>query len=143
TVLVADTELIGLLGSTDEVTDSVDINPESLDDRELHAAAYEKVRELLDSTRIAAVENFTMLRGRSDPRAVLDVAEAARASAEGRVQDLFCRGFDARERDDDQVAELRDLINSAIVDTLLHGGAVHVLEAADPVDHPLSAVLRY
>jgi len=143
-VLLSSAEYIGLLASTDAVTDSVDINPESLDDRQLHEVAYEQVRTVLDSTRTDAFEEFSILRGRADSRAVLDSAAVAQAGAEGRVETLFYRhvaepGSEAA----DEGVEVRNMVNAAVVDTLRHGGSVFALDGESPIKERVSAILRY
>ncbi len=144
TVLVSNAEYIGLLASTDAVTYSVDANPESLDERQLHTVAYEQVRSALDSTRTDAFDEFAMLRGRADARAVLGSASVAKASAEGRVETLFYRHIaEPGSVVADEAVEMRDMINSAVVDTLRNGGSVFALDAESPIEGRVSAILRY
>lgn len=143
-VLLSSAEYIGLLASTDAVTDSVDINPESLDDRQLHEVAYEQVRTTLDSTRTNALDKFLMLHGRADPRAVLDSAAAAQAGAEGRVETLFYRhvaepGSEAA----DEGVNVRNVVNAAVIDTLRNGGNVFALNEESPIEERVAAILRY
>ncbi|WP_227497093.1 baeRF3 domain-containing protein [Planctomonas psychrotolerans] len=145
TVLVSGAEYIGLLGSTDAVTDSVDVDPESLDDQKLHEVAYEKVQAVLDDGRARALDTFAMLRGGEDARAVVGSGLVAQASTEGRVDTLLYRHLsptEASAEGGESDVEERRLLDSAVIETLRNGGTVYALDDS-PVDDRVRAVLRY
>lgn len=145
-VLVADAELGGHfqkasgLGSL--LSGVVETNPESLDDYQLHAAAYALMQPRLDGSRRDAVELFTALQGQGDSRAVTDDGDVVRAAHRGQVDSLLLRlNPTLRGRHDPSTDEVsanvpanlpsQDLYEKAALLTLEYGGAVHILAASD------------
>lgn len=67
-------------------------NPEAMDERQLHAAAYAVVQRRLDGQRAVAVERFETLHGQTSPRAVTDVDKLVTHAVRGRVDTLLLVG---------------------------------------------------
>ncbi len=156
-VLVADAEIGGQFRKASSLGPSlagvVERDPESLDTRQLHQAAYEVMQQRLDAGRAQAVERCEALVGSNDPRATTSVEAVVRAAFQGRVDTLLLRQdatvpgrYDAS---DDRLVlgdgdDTDDLLESAAAQTLQHGGVVHLIsEDQLPGPEQAAAVLRY
>src|SRR5690606_30013403 len=113
------------------------INPDSLDEKELHDAAYALVAPLFRQSRKDAEDRFRALHGDGSTRAVIGATEVVPHAAYGRVDCLFvasdasCWGrFDAdtgdAERGEEEQPDTIDLLDFAAAQTLLHGGPVYI-----------------
>lgn len=151
-VLVADTEIAGHFRKAADLgpllAGVLDVNPGSMDDGQLHEAAYAVVRPRLDADRADAVRRVEALLGRQDPRATTDLQEVVAAAQEGRVDTLLLVEEEPRRNGDDgagdPAASGGDLVEAAAVRTLQRGGTVHVLPREElPAGGPVAAVLRY
>ncbi len=157
-VLVADAETgghfqkLGTLGSL--LAGVVETNPEAMDMRELHEAAYAVMLPQLDTGRKQVVERFAALLGRGDGRAATGIEEVVRAAYQGRVETfLLAEGKAVWGRFDMATDEVvigpafaetgQDLIEAAAVQTLCHGGTTYVLSDADMPQATASAIMRY
>lgn len=158
-VVVADAEIGGHLGKDAAlgplIAGYVEINPASLDDAGLHAAACAVMQPLHDNARAAALERLAALVGRKDATACMDPATLRTAAQDGRVDQLFVDGYailgdklelDASDTETREpvTPETRDLIDWAAQMTLVNGGLVWVV-APDhlPQESALAAILRY
>lgn len=158
-VLVADAELGGHFRKASKLgpllAGVIEINPEALDSAQLHEAAYAIVRPRFDDARHDAVERFTALRNKGDERAATEIDDVVKAAYRGQVDTLLLRVDDTvwghYDRAADQVSQGEsftgtgeDLVDRAAVQTLEHGGKVHVLSPDDLADAPpAAAILRY
>ncbi|MDQ3601210.1 MAG: hypothetical protein M3408_08175 [Actinomycetota bacterium] len=147
-VLVADAKIgghikqLGTLGPL--LAGVVETNPEAMDDRELHDAAYAVMRPRLDAARTAAAERFATLRGNRDARAVTGIDDVMTAAHQGRIDTLL---LVEDETVGGRVAEFTatadDVLEAVAVQTLQHGGAVHLLPEKELSHPPAAAILRY
>jgi hypothetical protein len=158
-VLAADAALAGQIAQASTLgpllAGIVDTNPHALTDRQLHDAAYAIMRPRLDAIRQGAVEQFTVLRGQNDERAVAEVSAVVQAAVQGRVDTLLLRLNPALwGRFHDDTAEVtvteagdptgEDLYEKAALLTLEYGGTVHLLSEHDlPKVRYGAAVLRF
>jgi hypothetical protein len=150
-VLVADAQTGGhfrkLTTLGPQLVGVIDHNPEALDLIELHAAAYAVMEPHLGQARKDAVERFAVLRGGHDARAITDVEAVAEAASQGRVDTLILAQDEASDNhstDDDRMASREDHLEAAVIGTLRHDGAVHLLAWGDmPEGAPAAAILRY
>jgi hypothetical protein len=128
-------------------------DPESMTPQQLHGAACTLMQEHLDGPRADAEEHLDTLLGRHDPRATDVIGEVVRAAYQGRVETIFLPEDETiwgrYEQDIDQIvtgSEIQqdDLLEAAAVQTLHHGGAVHLLPKTYPTEpQTAAAVLRY
>lgn len=128
-------------------------SPEGMSDETLHARAWEIVEPLFLETQRKDFSRYLDLS--AGPRASSDIQAIVPASREGRVDTLFvARGvrrwgtlsLDGKEiiPADRPEAGIEDLLDLAAVQTLLHGGTVHVLPAGDMEGQgPIAALFRY
>ena len=119
----------------------IEANPEALDGPELHALAYDVVRPRFEEDRRGALERFAALLGSGDARAVAGAEEAIKAAHHGRVDTLllaegstlrgrFDEAADAVAAGDGPAGTGEDLLDTAAVRTLRHGGARYAGRAA-------------
>jgi hypothetical protein len=158
-VLVADTEIGGHFQQVSDLgrrlAGIVEVNPASLPTSELHELAYGQVREQLDSGRTDAVAAAAELVGRGDREVAIEVADIVRAANRGQIGSLLLVDGDPiwgrYDPDADRLetgpvfeATGEDLLSTAVVETLLHGGSVHVVAQGElPGDTDAVALLRY
>ena len=124
-------------------------SPDGVALKELHHRALDLVRKKLVSPAAKVVREFEDYRGVR--RVALDLGEILARASEGRVSDLLVREDAERRgtwsRDTQKIREAgesEDLINVAVVETLLHGGQAYSLRAAEmPEGSEVAAVLRY
>jgi hypothetical protein len=157
-VLVANAEVgghfqkLGTLGPL--LAGVVETNPEAMDTRELHEAAYAVMLPRLDAGRKQAVERFAALLGSGDGRAATGIEEVVRAAYQGRVETfLLAEGKTVCGRFDKEAEKViigqalaetgQDLIEAAAVQTLCHGGSTFVLSEADMPQLTAAAIMRY
>jgi hypothetical protein len=158
-VLVADVEAGGhfqkLAALGPLLAGVVRTNPEAMDEEALHEAAYAVVRPHFEADRKQAVERFQALRGAGDARAATGIEAVVRAAYQGRINALLLAEGEAVWRHYDEAAgEVvvgegfagtgEDLLETAMVWTLQHGGGVHALPQREMPDAaPSAAILRY
>ncbi|MGH3218500.1 MAG: hypothetical protein ACRDPY_07180 [Streptosporangiaceae bacterium] len=158
-VLTADAELAGhfrkasTLGS--QLAGTVEVNPEALDDAQLHEAAYALIRPQFDAARQEATKRFAALLGQGDPRAATGAGDVVRAAWRGQVDTLllnkdatawgrYHQASDEVEQDDSFAATGQDLLETAAIYSLENGATVHVLASQEiPGAFPVAAILRY
>jgi hypothetical protein len=128
-------------------------SPELVSAEEIHREAWPLVRPRFEEGRREAAAKYRETIGTGlasgDPSVVVP------AAVEGRVESLFAaRGAEAWGAYDGRLHKAHlherrepgstDLTDLAAVETLLHGGAVYVVEAGEmPGPPPLAAVFRY
>ncbi|HET6628793.1 MAG TPA: hypothetical protein VFG91_03365 [Woeseiaceae bacterium] len=139
--------------SADRVQGEIEGNVEDLSEQELHAKAWEIVREQLDARRAEALQRLE--HSDADTPVSRELGDVVRAARDGRVDTLFiaadveCWGrFDDSERSIARRAEPMpgdvDLLDRAAVESWLKGGQVYVVPAADiPGQAGAIAGLRY
>jgi hypothetical protein len=144
---------VGTLGPL--LAGTVETNPDTLDASQLHAAAYDMVRPLLENSRKEAQERFAAALGRGEERAARMIEDVAKAAYEGRVEVLFVaegasvhRRFDEASsqllKTNDEPGDAQDLLDALTARTLGSGGAVYVLPSPEmPEGLPAAALLRY
>ncbi len=127
--------------------------PDGLKGGEMHRRALELLDMVIPTAAHQGLENFEKQVGTG--HASKNAQEIVKAAYEGRVAHLYFqenaeyRGeFDELrqkvKRSDDQTTRQRDLVNTAALQTLLHGGEVTVLPSAEmPNGVPICAVFRY
>jgi len=132
TVLVADEELAGLMGSRIDFTHTDTTHPTSMSRDELHALAWAAVSEELDSQRVADIENFRRALGQGG-LATTGVASTLLAATEGRVDTLLVTSI-----------SMGPEFSSILHHTLTRGGrVVYAPELSSSVSEGLGAILRY
>ncbi|QNE14583.1 hypothetical protein [Pseudarthrobacter sp. NBSH8] len=158
-VLVADAEIGGHFQQSSDLgqflAGVVEVNANALDTSGLHSLAYAKVQGRLDSGRVEALNNAAELLGRGEPTATSDIADIVRASHQGRISTLllhdgepiwghYDREADKLEAGPDFESSGEDLLGVAAIETLQHGGDVHVVSSEElPTETEAVALLRY
>ena len=128
-------------------------NPDELSDSDLHLRAWKIVESLfLESQRQDFSQYLNLSAG---PRTSGDMCEILTASYEGRIEILFVAqgmnrwGSFPVDRGEltlsnEHEAGTEDLLDLAAVQTILHGGAVHLMKPDEIGDHaPIAAIFRY
>jgi hypothetical protein len=128
-------------------------NCDLLSSQQLHERSWEIMRPYFDRPRREALEKLRALLGTG--KASTDIAEVAGAATTGKIDVLF---VDVRREQmgtidpnlgkavicDRACDGSEDLVNLAMVETLLHGGTVFAAEPHEsPVSRPLAAIFRY
>ena len=128
-------------------------NPDELTDRMLHQRAWGLAENHFRNAQKKAVEHYLEMAGTG--RTSSDIKEIVFQSHYGRVEDLFVNTemhqwgvfhdeTGEMECHDRQEPGDHDLLNTASLNTLEKGGAVHALSADSmPDGNPLCAVFRY
>jgi hypothetical protein len=158
-VLVADAEIGGHFQKYSKLgyllAGFIETNPAAMDAAQLHDAAYGVMKPRLELRRREAVERLEALVASRDARAVTGIEDLTRAAYQGIVETLLLvEDETAWGRYDDATGEVAtgdafaatgdDLLEAAAVETLRHGGDVHVLPTGDlPDAGPAAAILRY
>lgn len=158
-VLVADAEISGHFQQAGDLgqllAGVVETNPNAFDTAALHALAYPKVRERLDSGRLEALANAAELLGRGDQTATNHLEDIVRASHQGRVGTLLLHDgapvwgrydsdADSLEAGPEFESSGEDLLGIAAMKTLQNGGDVHVMSSEElPGKADAVALLRY
>ncbi|MEO6957700.1 MAG: hypothetical protein ABI137_13230 [Antricoccus sp.] len=127
----------------------IEANPESLTAQQLHDVACALMQEHLDAPRFDAEERL----GQHDPRATVVIGEVVRAPYQGRVDTIFLPEDETvwgrYEQEIDQIItgsafEQDDLLEAAAVQTLRHGGTIHLFSETDATGpQTAAAVLRH
>ncbi len=158
-VLVADERVLGHFRAVNKydglVQPDIPLQPDSLDDGELHAKAYAAVRPAFERSRSDALDRLGMLTGDGGGRGVTDPAAIVTAAVNGRVETLFLReGADCWGRyhvDTDHTdihAESmrgdRELLDFTAGNVLAKDGRVYTVPADRmPGDTAMAATLRW
>lgn len=160
-VLVAEDEIQGHLRKDTHpralIEKGVVANPDALEPEEIHRRAYAVVQPMFDQARRAALEHFNALYGdrSTAERTVTRVEDTMVAAREGRVGVLlvaendriwghyredYHRAFPLHHETDGAI----DLVEHATMETLLRGGAVHVVAKGElPSGASTAAILRF
>ncbi|WP_072687874.1 baeRF3 domain-containing protein [Rhodococcus marinonascens] len=148
-VVAADPEIAGhfkkqtSLGSW--LVGSILLNPEAIDARQLHEAAYNLVRPRFESDCHEAVERLSALLGTNDRRAITTIDDIVRAAYRGQINTLLLTdSAPLWGRYDEETGSVEthstradadtDLFESAAVQTLEQGGTVHILDRGHMAD---------
>lgn len=156
-VLVADAEIGGQFQKVSTLgpllAGVIENDPESMDGQQLHDATYLVMRQRLDAGRAQASERVQALLGSEDPRATTMIDEVVRAAYQGRVDTVLlpeeATAWGRYDAANDQIItgdapRAGDLLEAVAVQTLRHGGVVHLLtEAQLPGPVAVAAILRY
>lgn len=128
-------------------------NCDYLSAQQIHEKVWPLVKPLLTESREQAAAKYLRLAGTG--KATDDLREALPAAFQGRIETLFvgsdCHiwgGCDPEghvtDVHDDQLPGDEDLLDTAAVQTLLHGGSVHAVNRGDtPTPAALAAVMRF
>ena len=128
-------------------------NPDLLNAKELHAAAWNLIRPHIALSRQKALAIYHDLSG-SD-RIANDLKRVLTSSRDGRIETAFLPAgtqlwgrFDTTENSVDVHPEYKtgdeDLINRIATETVLHGGTVHLLAPEEmPDGSGVAAIFRY
>jgi hypothetical protein len=110
-----------------------------LDEKDMYEQALELLRSVTTGPTRRALERFDKLVGTGHASA--DMREIVRAASTGRVEQLFLLENGTVPGAVDGGA---DLLDTAAVQTLRHGGDVHTLvESSMPAGGPVCAIFRY
>lgn len=134
--------------------ESIDRNPTPMSDKELHEAAWEIVRPIVEATQGERAALFQQFSGQGDDRAVDTLDGVVPAAYFQRVDTLFIQQgemrwgtFDAESSTvdvhDEQQQNDNDLLYLAAVETLKNGGKVYAVDDIPGTDSPVAAILRY
>jgi len=135
------------------VEEEVQGNPDEVEARDLHQAAWHIVGPLFARERQEAADLYRQLE--HTERASADLGEVVPAAHYGKVDTLFVAlgveqwGTFDPEADrlavhDEAASQDEDLLDLAAAQTLLHGGTVYAVEPEQvPGGEPLAALFRY
>ncbi len=130
-------------------------SPEGHDLKELQSLAWKVVEPTFMRSQQEAINRFNELYGQQNGLAVSDLDSAVKAAIGGRVETLLVPlGFqkwghydpaiDAVRFDPEPTPENEDMVNYAVVQTLLNSGNVYALPREQFPDHgEVAAILRY
>lgn len=152
-VIAAVSELAALYREADRrhniVPGFVAGNPEATPVTELHSAAWAAASESFDTERLAIErryrENLGSAAASEDPSKIVPAAAYGRVAAllvspDASLWGRFDEATGTVEISDGTVRTDEDLIELAVLHTILHGGEVHVATLGDPA---IGAVMRY
>lgn len=134
---------------------SISGNPEELRTEELGRLGWAIVEPLFQQTRQQAESQYKQLMGIADERASNDSAQIIEAAYHGRIETLFVAlgqrlwgQFDAEtgavELHEKQQRSDDDLLNTAVIQTMVNGGTVYAVPLGEMPDETiLTAVYRY
>ncbi len=156
-VLVADAEIGGQFQKVSTLgpllAGVIDGNPEAMDGEQLHDATYLVMQQRLDAGRTQAFQRVQALLGSGDPGATAITDEVVRAAYQGRIEIVLLHeeatAWGRYDEGNDQIingdaVQAGDLLEAVAVQTLRHGGVVHLLtEAQLPGPEKAAAILRY
>ena len=158
-VVIADAEIAGLVMKAEAlkplIVGCVEVNPASLDDAGLHAAALSVMQPIRDAAQQATLATLDALSGRNDAKVCTDPVALCAAASHGRIDQLFLaegaalpgqfdEGTAIATPGDGPGTETRDLCNLAASLTLHNGGTVRVVPPERlPHDATMVAILRY
>lgn len=131
-------------------------NPDGLKGKQLQEEVWKLAKPMFQASKEDITEQYKILSGRKDPRVQKDLAEVIKAAPYGRVEVLYVDknakkwgSFDENNIevhfDDQQRPGSEDLLDFAAVQTLLHGGTVHIIDPQDMPEKgtPVAAIFRY
>ena len=130
-------------------------NPDELRPEELLTRAWDLIQSVFNEERKNALKQFEQLYGDQSGLVSDHLETVVKAATFGRVDTLFSPlglqrwgHFDEKNGrvllDKEQTLENEDLLNFAVVQTILNSGQVFVLEPDEiPGDGELAAILRY
>jgi hypothetical protein len=135
------------------VEEEIRANPNSLDERSLRSAAWERLEPAYRERRMQAEERFNSFKGHG--RTSERIEELVPAAFEGRVQTVFARSgthvwgrvvdtnYTAEVHEERQPGDI-DLVDAVVVESLMRDAEVH-LDAEDVAteDTPVAAIFRY
>jgi hypothetical protein len=135
------------------VGEGLNVNPDALDDAELHDRAYAVVAPLFGERRREAEDHFAALAGDDDARALTDLPTIVADARFGRLDVLFAAAdVEAWGRFDEADASVElhearrdgdeDLIGRAVVEGLGTRAFVFVLPRAEMPGHAAVAAIR-
>lgn len=157
-VLVASDELSGHFSKAStlaaELVYVIDANPAAMSRADLLTAAFAAVRPQLDIARQEALAHWAMLHGRTDHLAISTITDIVTAAHGGAVETLFIengpvilghydRGSGEVVLADATGDDVEDLIETAAVLTLQHGGNLYLASADEIAGSHAAATLRY
>lgn len=158
-VLIADAEIPGHFQKLSDLgsllAGVIETNPETLDVKALHAAAYDIVRPIFEQDRRRAIDRLAALLGRGDAHATIDAEAIVKAAHVGRIDMLMLAEgaelwgqFDAATGTVSLGGETatadQDLLDDVAAQVLRHGGAITMLSLDEmPDGAPAAAVLRF
>lgn len=135
--------------------DDVRTNPDGLSPEELHERAWPVMAAQLERQRAEVTDRLGELGGTG--RTATNLADVAQAASEGRVDTLVFAAepwrwetngdessvirLGAEDAPDDQ--RDRELLDTAITETLAQGGRVQALRESEGVTEPVAAILRF
>lgn len=158
-ILAGTDELRGLYHQANHynklLDDDIQVNPQALDETDIHQQAWSIVQRLSKTVTTNAIEKFQELAGTGDERASNQLEHIVPSAYYQRVDTLFLPSkgeswgvflpesgavaFHEHYQKADQ-----DLLNVAAIYTLQNGGTVHTLPIEQiPGDHHAAAILRY
>jgi hypothetical protein len=134
------------------IEDAVTVNAETLDEKELHAAAWPLVEPIFEEQRTAARDRYGINKGDGKTSHVL--ADILAGAFYGRVDTLFLTDSEpmyGRFTADSGVLEVHkdarpdnsNLLDLAAVQTVLNGGTVYVGDQPLESGSPVAAIFRY
>jgi len=135
--------------------ESIQQDPETLEQASLHQAAWAIVEPLIQAERDTALADLHSILGNQDERASQQLEQIVPAAYFQRVDTFFMAAdspvwgtFDPEKNQARLLQERQpqavDLIDLAAVHTLLNGGAVYQVDAAAlPAATPAAAIYRY
>lgn len=157
--VIADAEIGGQLMKGEALSSlivgSAEVNPASMDDAGLHAAALAVMQPIHNAALAGALDTLEALLGRNDATGCTDPVDLLSAAHHGRVEQLFLAKdtvvagtFDDETSvatlGEDADIEMRDLSNIAARLTLQNGGGVRVVEQNRLHEGvSMAAILRY
>ncbi|MER3389019.1 MAG: hypothetical protein RJQ01_03215 [Microcella sp.] len=133
-VLLAGADIIGRLRPTGLLTADVEVNPDGLDETELHERAWEALRPAAEESLRELLDRYRSLVGSGDGRGASRPGAVRSAARDGRVESLFVPRSSLDEPDE-SLAEL-------VADTVSASGSIHLVDEEDEIEHPV-AILRY
>jgi hypothetical protein len=138
--------------------EGIPVDPDALDEKELHNRAWEIVEPHLEADREEAENRYLSLKGSGSEQVAEDAQTIVPAAFYKRVDLLFVplntqvwgtfertqEGPGAVEIHDERQPGDEDLLNVAAVHAMFNGAEVYAVEPSQvPGDGPLAAVLRY
>ncbi len=131
-------------------------NHDETDPDTLREEAWQKLAPIFHDNRGQVAEQYKMLAGRKDQRAVKDLKEVVKAAPYGRVEVLFVDKnakqwgtFDETnivvKLDNEHKPGNQDLLDFAVAQTLMNGGTVYAVDPDELPEGntPVAAIFRY
>lgn len=119
--------------------EGITVNPDDMNEHELHSKAWEIVQDVARKKRQEKVEQLNSLAGTG--KTTTDLDQMAEAASQGRVEYLFVSDDETRKAPDDSTVYQ---INAAAIDTIRTGGEIITVPQGSLYDNAsVAAVLRY